>query len=79
MGRILFFVLLGIAAYVAFRIWRVNQRRTDHAVGRGRGDGSEPMISCAQCGLNLPRSDAVADAGRWYCSDEHRRLGRDGQ
>lgn len=77
MGRILFFVLLGIAVYVAFRIWRVGRQRGSNA-GRGSGgELSEPMIRCAHCGLNVPRSEALADAGRWYCSEAHRRLDHD--
>jgi uncharacterized protein len=73
MGRILFFVLLGVALYVGFRIWRIGKRR-DEAAAAKPGQTSEPMIRCAHCGLNVPRSEAVADAGRWYCSEAHRRL-----
>jgi len=77
MGRILFFVLLGIALYVAFRIWRIGQRRGDDR-GAPRATGGEDMVRCRHCGLNLPRSEAVGEAGDWYCSAEHRRLGRSG-
>ena len=77
MGRVLFFVLLGIAVYVAFRFLRVAQRRTDGAAGGDSAGASEPMISCAHCGLNVPRSEAVAADGRWYCSESHRRLESD--
>jgi len=35
----------------------------------------EPMVPCAHCGVNLPRSEALGDAGRFFCSEEHRRLG----
>jgi uncharacterized protein len=73
MGRILFFVLLGVAAYVVYRWWRAAQRieraRTE-AAAKGR---SEAIVRCAVCGLNLPQSDALAAGGRWYCSEEHRR------
>jgi uncharacterized protein len=27
----------------------------------------EDMVACARCGVNLPRSDAREDAGRFYC------------
>ncbi len=36
---------------------------------------SEPMVPCAYCGLNLPRSEALGAAGCFFCSEEHRRLG----
>jgi len=35
----------------------------------------EPMVPCAHCGVNLPRSEALGEAGRFFCSEEHRRLG----
>lgn len=73
MGRILFFVLLGIAAYVVYRWWRASQR-----IEQGRAEGaatrrSEAMVRCDVCGLNLPQSEALAVGERWYCSEEHRR------
>lgn len=77
MGRILFFLLLGVAAYVAFRVWRTGPRR-DTAAGNPAKDASESMVRCAHCNLNLPRSEALAESGRWYCSEAHRQLGRDG-
>jgi uncharacterized protein len=73
MGRILFFVLLGIAAYVVYRWWRASQR-IGQARGAARQTGaSEAMVRCDVCGLNLPQSEALAAGARWYCSEEHRR------
>lgn len=35
-----------------------------------------PMLTCAHCGVHLPREDAVLDAGgRAYCGDAHRLAG----
>ena len=44
------------------------------------------LVSCARCGVNLPKGEAYAASGdlpgvggRFYCSEEHLRLGpRDG-
>lgn len=33
---------------------------------------AERMVRCATCGVHLPESDALADAGRHYCSTAHR-------
>lgn len=38
------------------------------------------LVSCAHCGVHLPKGEAMeavdgGPAGRFYCSDEHRRLG----
>lgn len=75
MGRILFFLLLGVGLYVGFRIWRAGQRRDRGAAPPSRT--GEPMVRCRQCGLNVPQSEAVADGDRWYCGEAHRALGRD--
>ena len=75
MGRILFFVVLGVGIYVAFRIWRAGQQRD--AANRSTGfpaAGGEAMVRCDHCGLNVPRSEALAEGDRWYCSEDHRRL-----
>ena len=76
MGRILFFVVLGIGLYVAFRIWRAGQQR-DTAARRPTGSAGEAMVRCSHCGLNVPKSEALADGERWFCSENHRRLERD--
>lgn len=36
----------------------------------------EDMVRCAQCGVHLPRSEAILSRGEFYCCDEHRRLHR---
>jgi uncharacterized protein len=35
----------------------------------------ESMVPCAHCGVNVPRSEALESAGRFFCSEEHRRVG----
>jgi hypothetical protein len=81
MGRILFFLLLGLVAYVGYRWWRLQQRAGDAARARDRAGGgdAETMVRCEICGLNLPQSEALAapgaGGGRWFCCEEHRRQG----
>lgn len=76
MGRILFFVLLAVGLYVAYRLWDASRRRggspgVPHPPARG-----ETMVRCDRCGLNVPQSEALGQGGKWYCSDAHRRLDR---
>ena len=76
MGRLL--VLLAIAVLVVWLLKRAvaGPRRDDHA---GGGAPQGQLVSCAHCGVNLPRSEARSAGGRHYCSEEHWRLGpRDG-
>ncbi len=34
--------------------------------------GPEEMVSCAHCGVNLPRSEALAARSLHYCTPAHR-------
>lgn len=42
-----------------------------------RREGSQRMVRCQHCGLHVPEAEAIADQGRFYCSEEHRRLHAD--
>lgn len=81
MGR-----LIVIAVVVFVVIWLLRRaiagpRRDGDAGGPpGAGDGAPPapqgdLVSCAHCGVNLPKSDARSAGGRYYCSEEHWRRG----
>lgn len=80
MGRLLFFLLLGVAIYVGYTWWlrqkRIARRRAMDAL-----QAAETMVRCEVCGLNLPQSDALpgpqADDGaaRWFCGEAHRTQG----
>lgn len=38
----------------------------------------EPMVQCAQCGVNQPLSESLLSDGRYYCSAAHLRASRSG-
>lgn len=43
------------------------------------GEQKGELVACAQCGVNLPKTEARSAGGLFYCSEEHWRLGpRDG-
>jgi uncharacterized protein len=74
MGRFLIFVVLLLIV-----IWLV--RRALRASNKKGGIAEKPpvqgeLVSCARCGLNLPRTEARESQGVLYCSEEHARLGR---
>ena len=71
MGRIAFFVLLAIAIYVGWRLFRMQQRPRPPSVGTPR----LAMVSCATCGLHVPRDEALVQDERFFCCEEHRRAG----
>ena len=74
MGRILFFVLLAVLVYVG---WQWMQRAARRGT-KARDDAKplpQAMVSCAACGLHLPRQEALVFGDRYFCCEEHRQRG----
>ena len=70
MGKIILFLVL---AFVVYMVIKGAARR-----GQPPAAGDRPperMVACRRCGVNLPRSEALEEDGRFYCSEEHRRPG----
>jgi uncharacterized protein len=72
------YLLVLAVVMIAFWLWRKGREeelRSRAPPRRKRRDADAPaeMARCAQCGLHLPATDAIAgDAGRLYCSAAHR-------
>jgi uncharacterized protein len=64
-------------------IWWVRRALQRPRTGRGRGGAAgqgrrqtpERMLACDHCGVHVPESEGVRQAGGFFCSEEHRRLG----
>ena len=69
MGKLLLLVIA--AAVVYFLVTAFARKRAASSAS----PPVETMVGCAHCGVNLPRSEALEAAGRFYCSEEHRRIG----
>jgi len=71
-GRILCFIIVGIVIWL---LWKGSVRLTERpgAPGTARNPGrGEDMVSCARCGVNMPRSEASEEGGRPVCRDNPR-------
>jgi uncharacterized protein len=71
------FLLLVLAVFVLFWLLRGTLRRArgprPPAPPPGAtGDELQPMLSCAQCGLHLPRDEALPGRGGVFCGAAHR-------
>lgn len=70
------YLLLVLLAYVAWR-WYVAQRSGNEPAAQASpppADNSEKMVSCAQCGIHLPQSEAIAGPGAYhFCCGEHQQ------
>ncbi len=71
------FLLLLIAVFVLLWLLRGSWRRTRRPPGGPASDAQtpaelQPILACAQCGLHLPRDEALPGRGGVFCSDAHR-------
>lgn len=72
MSRILFLLL---TAAVVYLLLKPRQGRPPAAPRAGRADGTRPaedMVRCVECGVHLPRSEAIMAGRKFYCSHAHR-------
>ena len=77
------FRLILITVGVFIVIWLLRRALAGpRAAGKPPAEGGEQkgeLVACANCGVNLPKAEARSAGGRFYCSEEHWRLGpRDG-
>ena len=66
MGRILLLILIAFVIYLLFRGFMRAQARRDDA-SKAAAREPEDMVACARCGVNVPRSSAREEAGKWIC------------
>ncbi|MDX5371825.1 MAG: envelope stress response protein PspG [Pseudomonadaceae bacterium] len=71
MFRLLFWIAV-IAA--AVWLWRRFKRPAAPSADTAQQDPA-PMVRCAQCGVHVPRDQALAQGERWYCSQAHLQQG----
>jgi len=86
MGKILFWAVVIIGVLLVTRLIahqaakRHLKQSTPKSPTKESPDAkSEEMVRCAQCNVYLPRSDALLQSGRFWCSPEHARLGEKGE
>ncbi|MFY9317531.1 MAG: PP0621 family protein [Burkholderiales bacterium] len=75
MGR-----LIAIIVVVVLVVWLLKRALAGPKQPPSAGQPLQSdLVSCAHCGVNLPKAEARSAGGRHYCSEEHWRLGpRDG-
>ena len=84
MGKLLFWIVIIIAvlcvARIAARMAAARARRFPRRPPPAQpGGGAEAMVRCAHCGIHLPRSEALLQNGRTWCSADHAQRGPTGK
>lgn len=75
MGRLLFFALIAVLVFWAIRSYRRGlKKRQEEAHKEAPSIEGEDMVRCTHCGVHLPKSESILSEGKFFCSDEHRRL-----
>lgn len=73
MFKILLLIAIG---FVVLGVFRAYQRSLNKPPAPPRSPVVEDMVKCAHCGVNLPRSEAIYSGGDFFCTPEHKQLGR---
>lgn len=83
MAKILLLLALALVVYGVVRGWQrkvggpgANQTGANPTrAPRDNKNVPEDMVRCTVCGVHLPRSESFTSRGKFFCTDEHRRLG----
>ena len=70
------FLLLLVLVVVAFWVIRRALRSFNKPSIAEKPPIQGELVSCARCGVHLPRAEAREAGGALFCSEEHARLGR---
>lgn len=67
------FVLLIVVVLVLLWLLRGKRRPVAPPAAPPRDDaGARPVVACAQCGVHLPRDEALPGRGGVFCGEAHR-------
>ncbi|MBW8458882.1 MAG: PP0621 family protein [Thiobacillus sp.] len=72
MGKILLLIIIGLVVYALIR----NYQRSLNKPASAQEHTVEDMVKCAHCGVNLPHSEAIYSGGDFFCTPEHKQLGK---
>ena len=75
-GNVFKLLLLIAMGFVVLALFRAYQRSLGRPPSSKQENTVEDMVKCAHCGVNLPRSEAIYSGGNFFCTPEHKQLGR---
>ena len=67
MSRLILIIVIIALVYWLLKSSRNQQRKQDEPTR------TQDMVSCARCGINLPKSESLLVGGKTYCCAEHSR------
>jgi len=70
------YLLLIVIGFAVWAVMRAYQRSLNKPPETTHEKTVEDMVKCAHCGVNLPRSEAIFSGGEFFCTPEHKQLGK---
>ena len=67
MSKLIFIVVIIALVYWWFKSYRKQPPKQDKPVQ------TQDMVSCAHCGINLPKGESLSVDGQYYCCTAHSR------
>jgi uncharacterized protein len=65
MGRLFFLLAVAIVVYLLVKSFRNNAPHQNETL-------AEDMVSCAHCGVHLPKGESIQADGQNFCCAAHR-------
>lgn len=69
MSRLIFIIVIVALVYWLFKSYARKLNKQDQE----QPPKTQDMVSCAHCGINLPKSESVSVDGKYYCCTAHSR------
>jgi len=69
MGKIIFWIVVVFVVLFALRMVNVAKQRARRAKDSAKPKAVESMVQCRNCGVFLPRPDAMPADGGYRCAD----------
>lgn len=68
------YILVLVVVWVGYHLWRKGRMAERAQSEPAPRSPAKPlaMVACAHCGTHLPRTEALASNGLFFCSAEHR-------
>lgn len=67
MSRLILIVVIIAMVYWLLKSYRGQPPKQDDT------PKTQDMVSCAQCGINLPKNESLTVSGKYYCCAAHSR------
>ena len=64
-------IIIVIIGWILFRLYRRWQQRLANRQ-TGAGEKIDTMVKCAECGVHLPKQNALENNGQFFCCEEHK-------